>query len=1327
MLPSADNLNYPVFVPDQVLTRENLNDLFAYLEEQERLTRTNLVGIGIVCGLEVKTGVDGNGRYLTITKGTGVTSSGYLVSVPETTYHNVSDFNALQCAYYDRFVTNNAPRVQKFPLWQLRTLADPKATSALSDNGASFLDNKAVMIFVELLETNNKNCDPNSCDDKGVNVEVHFIPLLIRKSDIPSISVSNGGITGLSFLSLPVLSMPRWDVPVTNPATSMDIIESFKKPLSNFFLTQIENALSQSYNIFKPVIATEYPVNPFSGFATGFATQINSLSEPDSVHVQYYYDFISDICLAYKEFYDTGTGIISSCCPDENLFPRHLLLGPASGFSLDATVQYRQNFIASVLFENPPLMQQLKLLFCRMDLLHKNLSIAATPIGSGKITDDTNIRITPSGLNRPFSEKSIPYYYKVKEDPKPLYTNWNYDLNQQNRANKILSYHASSYAMAGDKATITPLLYDQEPFNFYRIEGITGKHITGVLATIQKRIKENRLPITLIALRAGEPDFDTMHKIESDCNIKDLEISYDIVRREWEAVIGKMIEYLDDQKDNATKWIEFDSADNGRQADYEKSLQLGKKYMVNDLPDFILLYPKFINLFEDIEWMSVKIREDLEELLGTVGKDRKPDPLVEDLIDHFDEVIFSCKKGAFRALYQEYAKRWKEVYGKLYFSEFIKSHPGLQHKAGVTTGGTFIVVYHSLPMIPEKVIDTKVSKTKSKNRNPVFTGTVVDDSGASLSFVPVADSTGRVMMETNSKGEFSFTSFEQPAFFDVMMPGVGLVRQPFPEIADNLIRVPSELLTGEDLKLPNGSVIADFYLPYTCCSDCASIQFVINETPAPVNLPPVADAGPDQKNNSFNTFVLDGSLSADPEGSVLKYRWEYKSGPSSFLIETPDAPITKLSNLIPGIYVFVLTVTDDQGLTDTDEVQITAFGEENNSPIAVATANPVAAVIVEGPVTIRLNGEGSFDPDGDVISFEWAHFSGPVNFTLSNDNKQEAVVLANEAGVYTFRLIVTDSESNSSVTNVSFEVKAPANQPPVAIATASKKTLQLGEVLVLSAKDSFDPEGTELKFNWKEANNNRNARISSEDSEVTKVEFDNDGFYLFTLVVTDDHGATGTDSVSVSVQRELQQVKLCTPLADSIALFDGLAQFDSTGSFIKFTNTYSAFQEVQDYYREMQEAQIASKENKDQIEFFRKTEIEFRLPKWINELSMFWKENVLTDLAVAMLRVHSTLAYHIACIQQEDVGERIRFLPGISEAAVKMEASLSAYIDQLDRILSLQISFRTNGGITTNNMHVDAETERSTTINSGEAANKPLYMDLLSKIISLLVIITSEF
>src|SRR5258708_22946380 len=176
MLPITPSV-YPEYVADQVLTAHDLNESFKYLDEQGRMTRTNLIGIGIVCGLTIKTGTAL--FSITITKGVGVTSQGYLVSVPETTYTKFVSFDPVKDKIYDRFVSAGPPPSKNFDLWELEQASVDDA----ADLSTLDLSDKAVMLFVELLQVGNKNCDPNSCDDKGKHFEVTFRPLLITKTD----------------------------------------------------------------------------------------------------------------------------------------------------------------------------------------------------------------------------------------------------------------------------------------------------------------------------------------------------------------------------------------------------------------------------------------------------------------------------------------------------------------------------------------------------------------------------------------------------------------------------------------------------------------------------------------------------------------------------------------------------------------------------------------------------------------------------------------------------------------------------------------------------------------------------------------------------------------------------------------------------------------------------------------------------------------------------------------------------------------------------------------------------------------------------------------
>ena len=76
---AAVSSGYKVFEDNQVLTSEPLNALVDYLDDQERLTRVGLLGVGIMCGLRVSAGTAG----VLLTSGVGVTTDGDLIRVPQ--------------------------------------------------------------------------------------------------------------------------------------------------------------------------------------------------------------------------------------------------------------------------------------------------------------------------------------------------------------------------------------------------------------------------------------------------------------------------------------------------------------------------------------------------------------------------------------------------------------------------------------------------------------------------------------------------------------------------------------------------------------------------------------------------------------------------------------------------------------------------------------------------------------------------------------------------------------------------------------------------------------------------------------------------------------------------------------------------------------------------------------------------------------------------------------------------------------------------------------------------------------------------------------------
>src|SRR5690606_1172896 len=77
--------------------------------------------------------------------------------------------------------------------------------------------------------------------------------------------------------------------------------------------------------------------------------------------------------------------------------------------------------------------------------------------------------------------------------------------------------------------------------------------------------------------------------------------------------------------------------------------------------------------------------------------------------------------------------------------------------------------------------------------------------------------------------------------------------------------------------------------------------------------------------------VLDGTSSSDEDGFIKKYNWRKLKGPSSFHIESPSSPLTNLTSLVPGFYIFRLEVWDDKNKMNFDDIGITVYESDAKS------------------------------------------------------------------------------------------------------------------------------------------------------------------------------------------------------------------------------------------------------------------------------------------------------------------------------------------------------------------------------------------------------------
>jgi hypothetical protein len=849
MIPTKTD--YPVFEANQVLTNEHLNRLLTYLDEQNRLTRVTLHGIGVGCGLEVSV----VNNTITISKGYGVTSEGYLAFV------GTEDFVADKYQAYtvpneggdELFVYGN------YSFWELLDKGHNNYDEGTALT-ATFLKGKVVLLFVELLEENLKNCSPNSCDDKGKKVDITLRKLLISEAQLNELNktiadiLEKARVRGDFFpdltarLNLPDLRLPRLDVPATNMVDAQTIFDAYRKILSpkalpvppaKILFERVGSALDEAYTAFKPIL----PPLPANHYLSEKVKNIklqyeDTLDDSTVIFSQYFYDFLDDVIQAYDEFRWKAIEFMALCSPPVELFPRHLELGETGKGNFAGKKVHRHYFRPSpALACQKKLGEEVQLLFERLRLMvesFNSLALVKAP------TTKDSVKITPSKLGDiPLSEKAIPYYYDLKTTPS-LPASWNNQTTTTGRPKAILGYNVrTEYHLDNDPRLLN---YDLEKYNFFRIEGHLGLEWREVLRDLLNKIKQYRLPFDVVALNA-HPTTATADILKdpliSSCLTNDLQVIFDAWSRELKCLMGDKIKAFthstlpgrpakaspmttdiplsrsastilrqlsprinilesvetkegtlgnviatvlkktstapsttDKLRQNVTALLkEIPEINNLTISDYDVAIEHPLE-VVMAMVDFSNSIPtdasdlKFTAISDRYKKLTTSIKGYRDKLIAYKPPIDKPVIIPEQkdqLLKELEDLLNNCLIKRLEGLGAELERRNKQIKEMIFFSKYVGKHPGIQHKAGVPNGGTFIVIFQETPM------------EFARPENEGFTTRTLD-------------------------GE--------------EIPG-----------GKNLAADTGDRQRG--FNIPETVVIADFFLPYRCCSDCPPMQFVL--------------------------------------------------------------------------------------------------------------------------------------------------------------------------------------------------------------------------------------------------------------------------------------------------------------------------------------------------------------------------------------------------------------------------------------------------------------------------------------------------------------------
>lgn len=97
----------------------------------------------------------------------------------------------------------------------------------------------------------------------------------------------------------------------------------------------------------------------------------------------------------------------------------------------------------------------------------------------------------------------------------------------------------------------------------------------------------------------------------------------------------------------------------------------------------------------------------------------------------------------------------------------------------------------------------------------------------------------------------------------------------------------------------------------------------------PTNLPPLARAGNNVTISLPLTWIILNANESSDDIKITQYQWHQLSGPSSSLILNANESIANATSLTLGVYVFEVTVIDENSNNATDRVKITVIQGEN--------------------------------------------------------------------------------------------------------------------------------------------------------------------------------------------------------------------------------------------------------------------------------------------------------------------------------------------------------------------------------------------------------------
>jgi hypothetical protein len=497
---------YRKFTKGQYVKSPQFNEFLDFFEDQDRLSRVMLQGVGIVCGLKPQPiYLSGKLDRIQLSQGVALTTDGDLLTLNKTNEVSkelyVSDLKTIKIESKDythfkvydnfkiRYPAFSIGATDQIELWELAT-SEEANSDFQSINNLSDLENKYLLLYLESYEKEIKPCRGVDCDNHGIQ-QIRNLKALVTTAEGINYILERDQIQPHPLFIDNIMTPVKQERVIVerlilgtrvNPHYNSGDLQS----LYSYALSKVNygEIIFDKIKAISEVIGVQtYDYQPFKRGLLMFLEQVSGF--------QYAYDVVNDLIDTYSEIIKLLPKSFTKCFPDFVSFPKHIMLGKLiSDKQLDSS---RHQFYNSPVLDDEKALQKIKTLINRFNQQVQNFKY------SNSFENGAKIKITPSQESGILSNKAIPFYYQITEE---FLKAWNYDKTNNRSYKDNLGYNTS--LLSSDTHIQNPVDFNIDKNSFYNIEGHQGMLYQDAFEKIKQIRDEKQLGFDIMILSFAE-------------------------------------------------------------------------------------------------------------------------------------------------------------------------------------------------------------------------------------------------------------------------------------------------------------------------------------------------------------------------------------------------------------------------------------------------------------------------------------------------------------------------------------------------------------------------------------------------------------------------------------------------------------------------------------------------------------------------------------------------------------------------------------------------------------------------------------------------------